>query len=155
MTVLNIEKIISATTNVINHFPCDKPYLLSMLKGLRTVNSNGVFELNEHSSTGRELVIQGLETGLNIEPYFPLRDDVADDYKNIHSCSVFFDGQSNIDKIIFTLKSNSRSVFFDVEFGKDFEFKSYNMYYINPEIFLGSCNDSVLDLKDEMSYLAS
>lgn len=57
MTVLNLDKIISAATNVINHFPCDKPYLLSRLKDLRTVNSNAVFELKVHGSTGRELVI--------------------------------------------------------------------------------------------------
>lgn len=153
MTVLNIEKIISAATNVINHFPCDKPYLLSRIKELRTVNNNTVFELKAHGSNGRELIIQGLETGLDIEKYFPLRDDVTDDYKNIHSCSVFFDGQSNIEKIIFTLKSNSRSVSFEVEFGNDFEFKWYEMYYFNPEKFFGTCNDSVMGLKDDMSYL--
>lgn len=153
MTMLNIEKIISSAMNVINHFPCDKPQLSNMIKELRSVNRNAMFELKEHSSTKTELVIQGLETGLDIEQYFPLRDDVTDDYKNIHSCSVFFDSQSNVENIIFTLTSNSRSVIFEVEFNSDFVFKWYEMIYFNPDKLFGTCDDSILSLKDEMSYL--
>jgi hypothetical protein len=153
MTILNIDKIISSAMNVINHFPCDKPHLSNMIKELRSVNRNAMFELKEHSSTKTELVIQGLETGLDIEQYFPLRDDVTDDYKNIHSCSVFFDSQSNVENIIFTLTSNSRSVSFEVEFNSDFVFKWYEMFYFNPDKLFGTCDDSILSLKDEMSYL--
>lgn len=161
MTVLNIEKIISSTMNVINHFPCDKRYLSGMIKDLRTVNSNVAFELKEHEPTGNdvvplsfELVIKGLETGLDIEKYFPLRDDVTDDYKNIHFCSVFFNSQSDIEKIVFTLTSKSRSVSFEVEFGSDFAFKLYEMNYFNPDKLWGTCNDSIIGLRDEMSYLS-
>lgn len=154
MTVLNIEKIISSTMNVINHFPCDNQYLSNMIKELRTVNSNAMFELKEHISTNIELVIKGVETGLDIEKYFPLRDHVMDNYQNTHYCSVFFDSQSNIENIIFTLKSNSRSVIFEVEFDNDFIFKWYEMYYFNPDKFFGKCDDSIIGLKDEMAHLA-
>lgn len=161
MTVLNIEKIISSAMNVINHFPCDKRYLSGMIKDLRTVNSNVAFELKEHEPTDNdvvplsfELMIKGLETGLDIEKYFPLRDDVTDDYKNIHFCSVFFNSQIDIEKIVFTLISNSRAVSFEVEFGSDFAFKWYEMHYLKPDKLFGTCNDSILGLRDEMSYLS-
>lgn len=161
MTKLNIDKIISSAMSVINHFPCNESYLSTMIKELRTVNSNETFELKKHDSTGMddvklsfELVLKGLETGLDIEKYFPLRDDVPDDYKNIHFCSVFFNSQSDIEKIIFTLKSNSRSVSFEVEFGSDFAFKWYEMHYFNPDKLFGTCNDSIMELRDDMSYLS-
>lgn len=161
MTMLNIEKIISSAMNVINHFPCNKSHLSTMIKDLRSVNSNEAFELKEHKSTdvddvplSFELVIKGLETGLDIEKYFPLRDDVTDDYKNIHFCSIFFNSQSDIEKIVFTLISNSRSASFEVEFDSDFAFKWYEMNYLKPDKLFGTCNDSIIGLKEDMSYLS-
>lgn len=159
--MLNIEKIISSAMNVINHFPCNKSHLSTMIKDLRSVNSNEAFELKEHKSTDMddvplsfELVIKGLETGLDIEKYFPLRDDVTDDYKNIHFCSVFFNSQGDIEKIVFTLISNSRSASFEVEFDSDFAFKWYEMNYLKPDKLFGTCNDSIISLKEDMSYLS-
>ncbi len=161
MTMLNIEKIISSAMNVINHFPCNKSHLSTMIKDLRNVNSNVAFELKEHKSTDMddvplsfELVIKGLETGLDIEEYFPLNNISSREFNNTHSCSVFFNEQADIERIIFTLTSNSREVSFDIEFGADFEFKWYQMYYLQPERMLGHCNDCVNSLVDEMSYLA-
>lgn len=161
MTMLNIEKIISSAMTVINHFPCNKSHLSTMIKDLRSVNSNVAFELKEHKSTdiddvplSFELVIKGLETGLDIEKYFPIRDDVTDDYKNIHFCSVFFNSQGDIEKIVFTLISNSRSASFEVEFDSDFAFKWYEMNYLKPDKLFGTCNDSIISLKEDMSYLS-
>lgn len=158
--ICNREKIISAAQQVINHFPCNKPHLLQMINYLRTVDNHAVFELKPFQSADEsdrsvfELILNGLETGLDIEQYFPLRDDVTDDYKNIHYCSVFFDSQTNIEKIVFTLTSCSRSVSFEVEFGSDFVFKWYEMNYFNPDKLLGTCNDSIIGLRDDMSYLS-
>lgn len=157
--IVNREKIIATTQQVINHFPCNKPHLLQMINYLRTVDSHTVFELKKFQSEDDEksvveLVLKGLETGLDIEEYFPLNNTSSREFNNTHSCSVFFNEQADIERIVFTLTSNSREASFDIEFGADFEFKWYQMYYLQPERMLGHCNDCVNSLVDEMSYLA-
>ena len=157
--IVNREKIIATTQQVINHFPCNKPHLLQMINYLRTVDSHTVFELKKFQSEDDEksvveLVLKGLETGLDIEEYFPLNNTSSRKFNNTHSCSVFFNEQAEIERIVFTLTSNSREASFDIEFGADFEFKWYQMYYLQPERMLGHCNDCVNSLVDEMSYLA-
>lgn len=157
--IVNREKIIATTQQIINHFPCNKPHLLQMINYLRTVDSHTVFELKKFKSEDDEksvveLVLKGLETGLDIEEYFPLNNTSSREFNNTHSCSVFFNEQADIERIVFTLTSNSREASFDIEFGADFEFKWYQMYYLQPERMLGHCNDCVNSLVDEMSYLA-
>lgn len=154
--------MLSTVERMIEHFPCDKIKLATLISSLMTTDKNECFELkpytpkeNDDNQSVIELVLAGFETGLDIEQHFPLRPDVTDDYKNIHSCSVFFDDQDNVDKIIFTLTSCSRGVTFDVEFDANFEFQWYDMYDLEQDKMFISCNDSVKTLVDDMSYLSS
>jgi hypothetical protein len=150
--------ILASMVNVINHFPCNTVNLHDKIQDLKTMDKNNFFDLKPNFTNDKddiavfELIIVGLDTGLDIEKYFPLRSN--DNNTNIHFCSVFFTQDIQIDRIVFTLISISRDVTFEVEFDKYFQFKSYDMHYLSPEKMLGSSDDSIAKLIDEMSHLA-
>ena len=159
MIICNREKIIAATQQVIQNFPCDKPSLLQMINYLRTVDSHNVFELKpfqseEDESSVFELVLKGLETGLDVEKYFPLTENPNRQYQNSYSCSIFFNKSSDVERIVFNLTSRSREASFDIEFDPEYRFKWYQMYYLKPERLDGNWNDCIHGLVDEMSYLS-
>lgn len=161
------ERMIIQLKKIIDYFPCNKTVMHGMITDLKTVNSNSTFELKVKDeypeeffpildeSSDSKIVIKGLETGLDVEKFFPIHNQLVDiGYKNIHYCSVYFDNEQNISQIVFSLISFSRKVSFEVEFDSDFQFKWYTMYYFNPDKMLGDCNDSIISLREEMSYLS-
>lgn len=159
MLICDRNKMISSMAQVINHFPCNKAHLHQVIKYLRTVDSHDIFELKsfhseDYPAISFELVVKGLETGLDIEPYFPIRTGATPESQNTHSCSIFFNQSYGIEQITFTLTSASREASFDVHFDNSFEFQWYEMYYLKPDRMFGSSNDCVNSLVDEMSYFA-